>query len=502
MRIDSLAGPQLTELWSLRPDVLVEADTEPGGAVEVHTRWGSVRFERPSAALHEALKRMQLGPVSLANVLPGFPVDPPQGGPGADGADPEVRALLADLDRLRGAVVRSLAYGGTPLLSLVPLTPGARCRPAPLPPGRRVRLSRFAVLRYAAGGLQVESPIADHRVELHRPEAMRVLGLLDGAEPLPAAEEVVGLPRHLVAGAAGYLVAAGVAVVARELPGAKPEFAEDRDPRLAHWSPDELMAHSRSRAGRHDRDLGASYPHGATPVPEPVTASGAAIELHRPDLAALAENDPSFTEVLERRHSVREFAAEKLTVHQIGELLFRAARVRAAREAAAGDPPALPRTDRPYPSTGAVYALEVYLVVADGTELAPGAYHYDPFGHRLRPLAGSPKAVEELIGAAQTAVDSAARPPLLIVFTARFRRVMHAFSGIAYASLLKDVGVLLQNFYLVATAMGLGGCALAAGDSDSAARAFGLDWPVESSVGEFVVGAPARSIPLRCGIAR
>jgi len=42
----------------------------------------------------------------------------------------------------------------------------------------------------------------------------------------------------------------------------------------------------------------------------------------------------------------------------------------------------------------------------------------------------------------------------------------------------------------VATMLGLAPCALAMGDSELAAGAFGLDWPAEVSVGEFVVGVP------------
>ena len=43
--------------------------------------------------------------------------------------------------------------------------------------------------------------------------------------------------------------------------------------------------------------------------------------------------------------------------------------------------------------------------------------------------------------------------------------------------------------YLALTAMGLAPCALALGNVDTATEAFGLDWPVEASVGEFAIGA-------------
>lgn len=43
--------------------------------------------------------------------------------------------------------------------------------------------------------------------------------------------------------------------------------------------------------------------------------------------------------------------------------------------------------------------------------------------------------------------------------------------------------------YLVATAMEFAPCALGGGDSDLFVRAAGLEYTVESSVGEFVLGS-------------
>jgi SagB-type dehydrogenase family enzyme len=59
----------------------------------------------------------------------------------------------------------------------------------------------------------------------------------------------------------------------------------------------------------------------------------------------------------------------------------------------------------------------------------------------------------------------------------------------AYAAVLKDVGVLYQTMYLVATAMGLAPCALGGGDSDLFAAAIGGDYYAEASVGEFLLGS-------------
>jgi hypothetical protein len=50
--------------------------------------------------------------------------------------------------------------------------------------------------------------------------------------------------------------------------------------------------------------------------------------------------------------------------------------------------------------------------------------------------------------------------------------------------------VLYQTMYLAATAMGLAPCAVGGGDADLFARAAGVDYYAETSVGEFLLGNP------------
>jgi SagB-type dehydrogenase family enzyme len=97
---------------------------------------------------------------------------------------------------------------------------------------------------------------------------------------------------------------------------------------------------------------------------------------------------------------------------------------------------------------------------------------------------------EQLSEQAGPATGSAGGPsPLLITITARFRRANHKLSGIAYASVLKDVGALQHTLAQIATAMGLDTRPLALGDADASARILHLDWRSESSVGELLIGS-------------
>jgi SagB-type dehydrogenase family enzyme len=79
-------------------------------------------------------------------------------------------------------------------------------------------------------------------------------------------------------------------------------------------------------------------------------------------------------------------------------------------------------------------------------------------------------------------------PQVLITIAARFGRMSWKYSSIAYALILKDVGVLTQTLYLMATDMGLGGCAIGSVNIDLFARMTGIEFHVEGPVGQFAVG--------------
>jgi SagB-type dehydrogenase family enzyme len=272
----------------------------------------------------------------------------------------------------------------------------------------------------------------------------------------------------------------------------------------AGWSPADLTFHARSNTGRHDHDIGRTYPMGRDGSPEPVVKPwrpDRGIPLHRPTWEALATADPPLAVVMEGRQSMRSYGTEPVTAEELGDLLYRAARVRSliippsvAHENGDYDPD--PRlSDRPYPAGGACYELELYLTVGSCAGIPPGVYHYDPLAHRLDPVEAPPGAVNDLLRGASQAAAMQAPPPVLITMTARYRRLSWKYEGIAYATVLKDVGVMLQNLYLVSTAMRLAPCALGAVNLEATARAFGTDWWLEPSVGQFIVGRAPQAPP-------
>ena len=68
---------------------------------------------------------------------------------------------------------------------------------------------------------------------------------------------------------------------------------------------------------------------------------------------------------------------------------------------------------------------------------------------------------------------------------------MANYKEIPYALILKHVGVIYQQLYLVSTALGLAPCGLGSGNSETFAHATGLDRFAHIPVGEFILGRPA-----------
>jgi hypothetical protein len=187
----------------------VQIETEHAdGPVRLLSPWGGAMIERPSPLVREALRRMMLGPISLENVI---------NAPSGSRDDTALALLHEAFDPLQPFIIRSLASeSGQPLLSVVPLTPHARFRPMPLPADMRVRLSTFAEFRTDGPGYRLESPLSLHRVLLHRPEAIWLLGSLGRRTAAVACASAWPHRDSLAADALAYLLAIGMVVGAHD----------------------------------------------------------------------------------------------------------------------------------------------------------------------------------------------------------------------------------------------------------------------------------------------
>src|SRR5215831_20147035 len=74
-----------------------------------------------------------------------------------------------------------------------------------------------------------------------------------------------------------------------------------------------------------------------------------------------------------------------------------------------------------------------------------GFYHYDADSHALVPIDARAHELEMMLTGARLAMGESAAPQVLITIAARFGRMSWKYSSIAYALILKDVGVLIQT---------------------------------------------------------
>jgi SagB-type dehydrogenase family enzyme len=357
--------------------------------------------------------------------------------------------------------------------------------PASAEPNTKYTLSRFAYCHREGDSMMLESPLSGTGIILHSWRAAAMILALAKPHTLDEMYDAVpGTDKDVTGHFMGVLLKAGMLSA----------VDEDGNPRedenaAARWEFHDLLFHARSREGRH------RYPYGrvqdaanlSPDLPsEKIKASGDVIRLYRPNPVELETQAPSVTDVMERRVSARRHGKTAMTDQQLGEFLFRVA---GERRVEAEDGIQLSR--RPYPSAGAVYELELYLVINDCQGIRPGVYHYDPREHRLYEVHAAAADTKMLFAKASRAAEwpEDEVPQVLIVITARVQKLFQIYKSIAYALTLKNLGVLYQTLYLVATAMNLAPCAVGGVDSDLFSRMTGLDYYAEPALGEFILGS-------------
>jgi SagB-type dehydrogenase family enzyme len=395
---------------------------------------------------------------------------------------PQLGMLVHQLES-GGWIARTVRSGERPLATLEPLGFADVLVRKGLESQLPLRTSRFALLHAVDGQTIVESGHAKARVVLHEPRLAGLVARL--SEPASAEEldpEDFGLDREELAAVVRLLIQARILIRDSD------EEPERANQALAQWDPVDLLFHARSRLGRRGEGYGGTYrfKDRFSDVPALREQPDDALSLPKPDLEGLMASDPPLQRAIEERTSVRKHDDDApIDAERLGELLYRTSRVKGTVDHDEHGSFAL----RPYPNGGALYELEVYPVVRLCAGVPAGVHRYDGVRHALVPISEPGPFSEGLIQHARVAALMDTPPQVLLVIAARFDRVSWKYEGMPYALTLKHVGVLYQTLYLAATAMGLAPCGLGGGDSDLFARAAGLQYEAETSVGEFILGS-------------
>jgi SagB-type dehydrogenase family enzyme len=169
------------------------------------------------------------------------------------------------------------------------------------------------------------------------------------------------------------------------------------------------------------------------------TESPTTIQLPRPARSGVV----SLEEALSQRRSTREFAPGPLSERQLSQLLWAAQGITGSEGY------------RTAPSAGALYPLEIYVV------LPAGFYHYGPARHRLDRI--SADDLRLVLYHAALEQDAIREAEAVFVMTAVYERTAQKYGtarGPRYVHL--EAGHAAQNLILEAIALGLGAVTMGA----------------------------------------
>lgn len=393
----------------------------------------------------------------------------------------------------KGSLVhRFVRNGKGPLVTLVPNSPHYKFRKYTVAPEQRYILSRFACCRRKDDRFVLESPLGLARLVCSEASALAIIFELQKPRSLDEMTHLFPtIGSETISTIFMFLLNAGLLSKVDDTG----QIDEDANETLQQWDFHDLLFHARSRNGRTMKGYGGTYRFWGEIDPLPAVKppmSETYVDLYKPDMETIAAQDQTLAVVMEARRSIREYDEDSpITAEQIGEFLYRVARVQhvfAYEDVRNGRSERMELSRRPYPGGGAQYELEFYLTIRHCQGLTAGFYHYCPLNHRLHKISDWNDQTAELLKRAAP-MPGGPLPQMVITLAARFQRIAWKYESTAYAVMLKNCGVLYQSMYLVATAMGLAPCAIGGGDSELFAQIAGTDYYAETSVGEFALGS-------------
>jgi SagB-type dehydrogenase family enzyme len=141
---------------------------------------------------------------------------------------------------------------------------------------------------------------------------------------------------------------------------------------------------------------------------------------------------------------------------------------------------------RVYPSGGGRFPLEFYFLVKYAKDIQPGLYHYNVSEHSLEFLQDLETLEKE--GEVIHFYSWANHASVHVFTTAVVDRVYRKYGERGYRYLLLEAGVVLQNFYLVGTALKLSTVAVAGVYNKNVENILHIDGKSETLIQTFLLG--------------
>ena len=148
---------------------------------------------------------------------------------------------------------------------------------------------------------------------------------------------------------------------------------------------------------------------------------------------------------------------------------------------------------RAYPSSGALYAVEIYPVVFRVEGLEPGVYHYRAVEHELE-IVRSGIEHRQIVGAALPAErEMVAGAAAMICFAGCFPHHERKYGEGGYRMMVAEAGHISQNLILTAAALGLSARPFGGVFDDLLNTDLGLNTPEEQFLLSVLIGHPVGS---------
>jgi SagB-type dehydrogenase family enzyme len=155
-------------------------------------------------------------------------------------------------------------------------------------------------------------------------------------------------------------------------------------------------------------------------------------------------------DAIRKRICCRNFAETPLAIHEVATIMSLAYGVQGTVNLGAKE-----HLERPVPSGGGLYPLEIYAVVRNVTDLDPGIYHYLPLTHSFEEIRRVDLA-PALLSQAFMNQPYLAGAGVILIISAIVERLMHKYGDRGYRYILFEAGHVAQNVCLAAAGLDLG----------------------------------------------
>jgi SagB-type dehydrogenase family enzyme len=169
------------------------------------------------------------------------------------------------------------------------------------------------------------------------------------------------------------------------------------------------------------------------------------------DLNKKFKNRDELIKLLKLRRSNRKFNRYKITLKELSYIMNGAAINKIENN------DIYYQSYRSYPSAGARYPLEIYLIVLKAKDLDRGCYHYNVKHNCLEYMW---KYKENQVKEIFTGQSFVLKSSLIVVITAAVRRGLSKYKERYFRFVLIEAGHLAQNLLLLATKIGLKCCSI------------------------------------------